>query len=309
MTSRAATPSYLTLPERSPPYPALLDYLDGRYPKVGRAIWERRLSSGLITEEDGRPVTLATVYRPRLRLRYFREVPDETPVPFVEDILFADEHILVADKPHFLPVIPAGPYVNECLLYRLRQRTGNPDLVPVNRLDRETAGLVLFSVNPATRGRYGMLFQRRRVHKLYEAIGRLPSAGGHEWYVETRIEKGEPWFRSRNTEGDPNARSWIWLLDRAGDYGYFLVSPITGQNHQVRLHLCAIGSGVLNDALYPELWPAPKPGFENPLQLISRSLEFEDPLTGERHYFASRYALQWPPASATAGAAMLGPKV
>lgn len=255
-----------------------------------------RLESRLITDDDGNPVTPDTPYRPRLRLLYYREVPHEEPIPFAETILYQDDHILVADKPHFLPVIPSGGYVNECLLSRLRARTGNVDLVPVNRLDRETAGVVLFSVDPATRGKYGMLFQRRRVRKIYEAVGRLPGeAGRREWLVETRVVKGEPWFRSANGDGVPNSRTLVWLLDRAGDLGYFLIDPVTGQNHQIRLHMCAIGGGILNDALYPDLWPERKQGFDNPLQLVSRSLEFEDPVTHEQRRFVSTFTLNWPP--------------
>ena len=292
---RATKPSTVTLPEAAPPYPAILDYLDLRFPKVGRRVWQARLETGAVVDDDGVVVDLQSLYRPQMRLHYYREHLDEPVIPFQETIVHQDERILVADKPHFLPVIPAGPYVTECLLMRLRKTTGNEDLVPVNRIDRETAGLVLFSCDRATRHLYSGLFQRRTVHKTYEAVGLPPGEPDRrEWVVETRIVKGHPWFRSMIVPGEPNSMTRIERVRDRGDRCDFRLEPRTGQNHQIRLHLCHIGSGVLNDSLYPVLQEPPKTGFDAPLQLLSRLLSFRDPVTGREMAFESaRKLVTW----------------
>jgi tRNA pseudouridine32 synthase/23S rRNA pseudouridine746 synthase len=141
--STAPTPSYVALPDCQKPYPTILDFLDRRFPKLGRAVWQARLEQGKITDDLGNIIDCHSPYQPTLRLRYFREVEKEPKIPFQETILFQNEQFLMVDKPHFLPVTPAGPYVNQCLLYRLRAATGIQELVPVHRIDRETAGLVM----------------------------------------------------------------------------------------------------------------------------------------------------------------------
>lgn len=275
---------------------SLHEYLSRRFAKVPREVWAHRIRAGKVLDQAGHPLGADTICAPLLRIFYRREVELEPRVPFTEEILFQNEHILVACKPHFLAVIPSGPYVRECLVHRLRLRTGNPDLTPVNRLDRETAGLVLFSVRPDTRRLYHRLFQRRKVHKVYEAVGPVPADSTRsEWDVSTRIEQGEPWFRRKITGGEPNAQTRIRLCEARGSLGLFRLEPLTGQTHQLRLHLCLIGSRILNDPLYPDLWPEPKPGFENPLQLLARELAFQDPVTREELRFTSSRRLEsWP---------------
>jgi tRNA pseudouridine32 synthase/23S rRNA pseudouridine746 synthase len=293
-SSRAPRESFVTLPDADSPYPALLDFLDSRFPKVGRDVWLHRLATGGVTDDLGEVMRPGTPYRPRLRLRYRREVAAEPVIPFEETILFQDTRLLVADKPHFLPVTPSGPWVNECLLYRLMRKTGCDHLVPLHRLDRETAGLVLFSIKPATRACYSSLFMRGRVTKRYEAIAQAPRDGRTEWEVEGHIEKGEPWFRVRETEGPVNARTRIRLLETRGGFGRFEIDPVSGKQHQIRLHLARIGCPIVNDWLYPELQPEPKQGFDRPLLLLGRDLAFTDPVTGESREFRSERHLDWP---------------
>jgi tRNA pseudouridine32 synthase/23S rRNA pseudouridine746 synthase len=283
----ASAPSYATVPEDCP-CATVLEFLDRRFPRVGRDVWRGRLDGGKVLDDEGVALRSDTPCRPRIRLRYFREVREEPRVPFQEEILYHDEHILIACKPHFLPVIPSGPYVNECLVNRLRLRTGNPGVVPVNRLDRETAGLVMLSVNPQTRGRYGGLFQRGRVSKLYEAVATPPAEPAQrEWTIRTRIVDGEPWFLSAEVEGEPNAKSRIRLLDLRDGRARFELEPLTGKRHQLRLHLNRIGSAIVNDPLYPVLRPFPKAGYDDPLQLLARRLSFRDPLSNRPMEFVS----------------------
>lgn len=290
--SKAPNASYVTLPQAEMPYPSILDFLDSRFRQVGREIWRARLENGSIRDDAGRTVTMSTAYRVNMRLCYYREVEQEPEIPFTEQVVFRNEHIVVACKPHFLPVTPSGPYVNECLLYRLKRRMGIEDLVPVNRLDRETAGLVIFSANRQTRSLYSDLFRLGRVNRFYEAFGSVPRADNRrEWIVESRIVRGTPWFLSKNEDGKPNARTVIRLDDSRGGVGHFFLEPSTGKQHQLRLHMAMIGSRILNDYYYPELQPEPKKGFDSPLQLLARELSFKDPVTGRDLKFISERKL------------------
>ena len=293
--STAPTPSYITLPRLEKPLPSLLDFLERKFPFVGRDVWLHRLECGKISDESGQVVTLATPYRINARLRYFREVENEQPIPFQETILFHNDSILIADKPHFLPVTPGGSYVNECLLHRLKRRTGLQHLVPAHRLDRETAGLVLFTCQEHNRRPWFDLFRFGDIDKSYEAIATLPDLPEQQqWLIESRIERGEPWVRHKNAEGLINARSRIRLLEVRGELARFALEPITGKTHQLRLHLGLIGSHIIGDRLYPEYRPPENPpNYDNPLQLLAKSLSFTDPVSGEPHRFESRFTLNW----------------
>jgi len=293
-SSKAPNPSYVTLPECEPPYPSLLDFLDRRFAKVSREVWQARIEAGKVTDDDGCPVTLDTPYTPNRRLRYYREVEREPEIPFKEKILFQNDRLLVACKPHFLPVTPAGPYVNQCLLYRLQAKTGIDELVPIHRIDRETAGIVLFSVNKETRGLYHALFSFGRAEKMYEAITTLPNnPDQQEWLVKSRIVPGEPWFRMKHAEGPINAITQIRLLDRNDRYAYFRLEPLTGKQHQLRLHLSLLGCQILNDRYYPVLQPKRDDDFTRPLQLLAKELRFIDPISQETMEFHSTRTLPW----------------
>jgi tRNA pseudouridine32 synthase/23S rRNA pseudouridine746 synthase len=293
--STAPTPSYVALPECKLPYPTILGFLDKRFPKVGRDVWRKRLTQGKVTDDRGRPLDLDTPYRPTLRLRYFREVEKEPAVPFQEKILFQNERILIVDKPHFLPVTPAGPYVNECLLYRLRASTGIQEIVPVHRIDRETAGLVMFSIDICTRGRYHDLFSLGKARKRYEAIATLPGNPEQgKWLIKNCIVQGAPWFRVKDADGPVNAISKITLIKRKGALGRFRLEPLTGKQHQLRLHLSLIKSQILNDRYYPDLQPKQPDDFTKPLQLLAQELCFLDPISREMHEFRSPRMLEFP---------------
>ncbi|MGE8260225.1 MAG: pseudouridine synthase, partial [Stenotrophomonas sp.] len=139
-------PSRLQLPPGD--WVCLLDGLCARFPRIGRGQWQDRFARGRVQDAQGRALAPDQPWQVGLDIVYFREVSDEPRIPFSERIVYQDEHLLVADKPHHLPVTPAGGYVRETLLARLVARTGNTDLVPLHRLDRLTAGLVLFSQRP-----------------------------------------------------------------------------------------------------------------------------------------------------------------
>ena len=291
--SRAPRPSYITLPSRPHPLPSILEFFDQHFPRVGRDVWLHRLQHGKIRDERGRAVDESTPYRINARLSYYRELKVEVRIPFNEKILYEDAEILIADKPHFLPVTPSGNYVNECLLHRLMMRTGNEQLAAVHRLDRETAGLVLFSKCPETRNAYSNLFKQGLIDKQYEAVASLPRGREqNEWLIESRIERGIPHIIFRNVKGEINARSRIRLADIKDELGLFRLSPLTGKTHQLRLHMELIGSQILNDKFYPELQPEPvNPDYAHPLQLLARTLCFTDPVSGKIHRFESTFRL------------------
>jgi len=280
------------MPRMEKPYPLILDFLAKRFPNIPRDIWKTRIESGKVLTEEGKIVFLETSYAPLKRLHYFREVAEESAIPFTETILFCNEEILVACKPHFLPVTPAGPYVNECLLHRLKKKTGNPNLSPINRIDRETAGLVLFSMNPETRGRYQELFMKGEIEKTYQAVTAFPhEPTKNSWIVENRLVKGDPWFRMKSTPGQPNAISKISLVKFKDNKAFFQLQPITGKKHQLRLHLSGLGFPILNDRYYPELLPERKKVFSDPLQLLARKLKFRDPISGTQMAYESNRRL------------------
>lgn len=295
-TSRAPKPSYVKLPDCPPPYPALLDFLEQRFPKISREVWQARIAAGDVTDQDGQPITLTTPYRPHTRLYYYREMEHEKPIPFEELLIFQNEHLLVVCKPHFLPVTPAGQFINETLLYRLREKTGLDDLTPIHRLDRETAGLVLFSVNKATRGAYVSLFKSRQIHKVYEAVATLPpDPTPGEWLLQSRMAEGDPWYVMKHIEGPVNAITKVTLLEQRERYGYYRLEPLTGRQHQLRLQMTLLGCKILNDRLYPVLQDHSRYDFSAPLQLLAKEICFEDPLTHERLEFRSPRQLIWPP--------------
>lgn len=276
------------MPDRGKPYPTLLAFLAERFPKISEQTWQERIATGKVLTEEGQPITLTTAYMPNKRLFYFREVRQEPTIPFQEQILFLNDHLMVVCKPHFLPVTPGGPYVRETLLNRLQATTGNQSLSPINRIDQGTAGLILMSVNKETRGLYQKLFMDGLVQKTYEAVGRFPSHSGQsEWLVENRLEPGEPWFRMKTCTGMVNARSRIRLLEIGAAQARFQLSPQTGKKHQLRIHMSSLGFGIVNDRYYPTLLPEIPHDFSRPLQLLSRKIEFRDPISGQEMSFTS----------------------
>lgn len=273
------------------PWATVLEALCAHFPAVPRATWLDRFARGRVLGDGGAPLAPDALYRIGLEVHYYREVPDEPRIPFDEAVLHCDEHLLVADKPHFLPVIPSGAHVHETLLGRLIRRTGHPDLVPLHRIDRETAGLVLFSVNPATRAAYQALFRERRIDKHYEAIASALPGLDFPRVRRSRIVPGEPFFRMKEVDGEPNSETRIDVIERGDAWWRFALQPITGRKHQLRIHLAALGAPIRNDPLYPTLRFRNADDTDAPLQLLARSIAFSDPRDAESRRFTSRMAL------------------
>lgn len=283
--------STLRLPEGA--WTHVVDCLCAQFPAIGRECWLDRFARGRVLDADGRPLTATACYRPGLTVHYFREVADEPAIPVTETLLHADEHLVVADKPHFLPVMPAGRFVEQTLLRRLARRLGNADLAPLHRIDRATAGLVLFSANPATRSRYQALFRERGIRKRYFAVAaRLDEVPALR---RSRLVRGEPFFRMRETEGEANSETRIEALCAGDEVAGYALHPVTGRKHQLRVHMAALGAPILGDLLYPQLAPEQDDDHAHPLQLLAESVAFVDPLSGaERRFRSELRLLFWP---------------
>jgi tRNA pseudouridine32 synthase / 23S rRNA pseudouridine746 synthase len=278
-------PSCQWLP--SGPWKTVMDFFIEKFPNVDAEVWNARMAKGQVMDETGRRVDRETAFRVGACIFYYRELENETAIPFVEQVLYQDEHILVADKPHFLPVIPSGRFLQETLLVRLRKQRGIESLVPIHRLDRETAGVVLFSVNSKTRSHYTALFRNRSMTKTYEALAPTLEDASFPKTRRSRIVQGEPFFRMKEVPGEANSETQISLRRNLGPISLYQLVPITGRKHQLRLHLAALRIPIINDKLYPAMTRSDDDDFSSPLKLLAKSISFQDPLTGRQHYFES----------------------
>ena len=245
------------------------------------------MAKGQVMDETGCRVDAETAFRVGACIFYYRELENEKTIPFREQVLYQDEHILVADKPHFLPVIPAGKFLHETLLVRLRKQRATEALVPIHRLDRETAGVVLFSLNRKTRGHYTSLFRNRKVRKLYEALAPTLEDSNFPITRRSRVVRAEPFFRMKEVPGEANSETHISVISNLGSLSLYQLLPLTGRKHQLRVHLAALGIPVVNDKLYPALTASDDADFSQPLKLLAKSISFRDPLSGREQYFES----------------------
>ncbi len=272
-------------------WPSYADFFVQRFADVSLQTWQQRANKQELVDEFGVPIVLEAAYCGGRRAYYYRELDNETPIPFVEQILYQDEHLVVVDKPHFLPVIPAGQFLQQTLLVRLKKTLACEDLIPIHRIDRETAGIVLFSRNVKTRGAYQNLFKNREVSKTYHALA--PSC--HDLHLplnyQSKMVEGEPFFRMMEVAGTANSQTYIERLACFGELSLYQLKPITGRKHQLRVHLAALGIPIVNDSFYPHLQADQKEDFSRPLKLLAKSIAFIDPITKQSRYFESQLSL------------------
>ena len=294
-TRNGIGPSCVGLP--AGPWPTLLDFLTERFPGITRQTWLDRMVRGDVINERGKPATPERASQPpypaHQRFYYYREVPFEPHIPFEEVVLFEDAHLLVVDKPHFLPVVPSGSYLLETVLVRLKNKLGLDDLVPIHRIDRDTAGLVMFSKQPATRAAYCALFSQHAVQKTYEAIAPWRAELVFPLTRQSRIREAGHFMLQHEVEGPVNAITRIEVLEVRGDLARYQLQPITGQRHQLRVHMLGLGLPLLNDGLYPTLTPEGWVDYANPLQLLAKALNFVDPVSGVARRFVSSRTLSF----------------
>ncbi len=287
-------PSCIGLPHGD--WPTIAAFLVERFPAMSPAAWQARIEAGDVVDEHGEPVTPTRRYRSPLRVYYYRTLEGEPRIPFEEEVVFRDDELLVVDKPPFVPVIPTGKYLHESLLVRLKRKLGLDELVPLHRIDRNTAGLVMFSVRRQTRGAYQALFPARRIEKHYEAVVPWrPGAPALPAVYRSRLVDDAHFMQVREEDGEPNSETRIALAEASDAHALLRLSPVTGRRHQLRVHCMALGMPIVNDPIYPVLLPPDSDDFERPLQLLAKSLAFDDPLSGRPRRFTSPRSLALPP--------------
>ncbi|WP_285240243.1 RluA family pseudouridine synthase [Pseudarthrobacter sp. MEB009] len=282
----------LRLPDGGP-WETAMDYMMHRWGHIDPQGIEDRFDAGEIVGEGGVPLDRTTPLRDHTFIWYYRTLPPETRIPVELDILHQDGHLLVVDKPHFLPTTPGGTYIQESALVRLRNQLDLPDLIPMHRLDRMTAGVLLFSTNPDTRGKYQVLFEKRQVQKDYECVSAAQPAPGHPdvgfpVVVRNRMTKSRSYLLAEVVDGEPNAETRIEKLETfdggtpgSAPLARYRLEPHTGKTHQLRVHMASLGLGIVNDSFYPDLLDKAPDDYSRPLQLLARGIRFVDPITAK----------------------------
>lgn len=270
----------------------ILDFLIERFPFISEEILVDRMSRGDIVNQDGTAFKPTSKYQAETFLFYYREIPNEAVIPFKEKVLFKDDNIIVVDKPHFLPVSPSGRYVKESLLARLKHHYQLEEISPIHRLDRETAGVMLYSCNKLIRGDYQTLFQNKKVDKVYEAIAPIPTTDlTFPLNYKSRIVNGAPFFVMQEEPGETNSETTIKILETKDNLAKYRLSPVTGKQHQLRVHMMSLGMPILNDPFYPDVLPDKGDDYSQPLQLLAKKISFIDPFTKEKRCFESQQNL------------------
>ncbi|WP_050478019.1 pseudouridine synthase [Herbaspirillum rhizosphaerae] len=284
-------PSYLWLQQEPGLWEGvgMLAFLCARFPAISEAAWRQRMARGEVVNQQGEALTPMSPYRRGDCIFYYRDLDgSEEAIPFEETILHRDDHLLVVDKPHFVPVIPTGRFLHESLLVRLKKKTGLADLTPIHRLDRETAGVIIFSHNPDSRGAYQSMFQQRTMDKTYEALAGMLEGRDFPFVYRSRLVDADKFFLMREEEGEANSETHIDLIERRGERALYRLNPVTGRKHQLRVHMAALGVPIVNDNFYPHTVPAgAADNYDTPLKLLARSIAFTDPLSGDVRYFES----------------------
>jgi len=246
-----------------------------------------KVLAGEVRCSDGTVVTASTVLQPNSHVYLYRDLPDEVPVPFDMPVLHRDDDIVVVDKPHFLATMPRGRHVAQTAVVRLRRSLELPELSPAHRLDRLTAGVLLFTTRRELRGRYQTLFSRGLVAKTYLARAAVDPRIALPAVLRSRIIKHRNRLQAVEEPGEPNAETHVEHLGA----GLYRLTPRTGRTHQLRVHMASMGLPIRNDPLYPAVIDVAAGDFSSPLALLAERLEFDDPLTGVRRRFVSEMSI------------------
>jgi tRNA pseudouridine32 synthase/23S rRNA pseudouridine746 synthase len=264
------------------------DELAGRFgPEVAA-----KAVAGEVVDQNGVVLEPATVLPAGAVVYLYRELPDEVAVPFDIPVLYQDEDIVVADKPHFMSTMPRGRHVVQTALIRLRRQLGLPELSPAHRLDRLTAGVLLFTIRRERRGAYQTLFACGAVRKTYLARAAVDPDLALPRTVASRIVKRRGNFQAVEEPGEPNAETLVELSPASGwcpqsPDGLYRLTPRTGRTHQLRVHMASLGIPIDGDPLYPDVVDVAADDFSTPLKLLAQCIEFDDPVSGARRRFVS----------------------
>ncbi|WP_135453146.1 pseudouridine synthase [Mycobacterium sp. DL99] len=273
------------LPVRDGLGPARLRLLGGN---VHDELQERfgigaKVLAGEVFLPDGAAADATTTLPAGAHVYFYRDLVDEVEVPFDIPVLYRDDDIVVVDKPHFLATMPRGGHVAQTALVRLRRELDLPELSPAHRLDRLTAGVLLFTARREVRGRYQRLFAEGRTRKTYLARAEGTATVPLPTTLHSRIIKHRGQLQAFEEPGEPNAETYVEELGE----GLYRLLPRTGRTHQLRVHMASIGLPIIGDSLYPNVIDVAPDDFGDPLQLLAHRLEFTDPITGEDREFVS----------------------
>ena len=280
-------PTRIRMPDPPASYPTVVAYLMARFPDDADAL-AAKIDAGEVVDARGTPITATTPLVPRADVWLHRDPPAEPEVPFALPVLHADRDLVVVDKPHFLATTPRGRFVVQSAVVRLRRELGNDELSPAHRLDRLTAGVLVFTARPDVRRAYQEMFAARAVTKVYEAVapvGDVPSL------MRSRIVKTRESLQAREVPGEVNAETRVEIIDTAGDLALYRLRPTTGKTHQLRVHLASAGIPIVGDSLYPVPREVAVDDYRDPLRLLARSIAFDDPITGAPRRFESARTL------------------
>ncbi len=278
--------------ETSPRWNTVFEFFVYRFPFLPEDLIRERMDQGQIVSETGEAVSPDTPYQPEIHVFYYREIPDEPKIPFEEQVLYKDDHLIAVDKPHFVPVTPTGRFIQESLLSRLKHRYQNEDISPIHRLDRDTAGVMLFSCNRKIRGAYQKLFQKRLVSKSYEAIAPVSDLEFPYTHRSHIVSTGNPFFiMHEDVQATANTETIINIIETGDRLARYRLEPVTGRQHQLRVHMMSIGCPIVNDPFYPKLTPERREDYSRPLQLLAKSIRFVDPITDQERVFESELTL------------------
>jgi len=286
-------PSSIALPPGQ--WQTVIDFLVEQFPAIPRSEWMARMQRGDVLDASGQALNVSSGYQPNSKIFYFRSLPIEPRIPFDEVVLYQDDYLIAVDKPHFLPVTPAGRYLQETLLVRLKNSLGIDTLAPMHRIDRETAGLVLFTIQPYTRNLYQSLFRERSVSKEYQAIAPYRADLALPTIYRNRLIESAAFMKMEEVAGEPNAETAIDLMEVEGALARYKLEPVSGQKHQLRAHMAALGIPILNDRIYPELYPdeGAEQDYSQPLKLLAKTISFTDPISHQLRQFESRQSLSF----------------
>lgn len=292
-TRNGISPSKLYLPKMAVQPESIFAYVCDKFAHISTDEWRARFDDGLVVATDGAVLGVDTPYQHGMTIYYYRALPSETAVPFVHRIVFENDDLLVVDKPHFLTVAPAGNYVVQTLLTRLKCQFDNDAISPIHRLDRETAGLIMFAKTHKARQAYQSLFATRDIHKVYHAIAPVSTSLQFPLELSLYLERGEPFYTMQVGNHTPNTHTKIDVLEYRDDgrFAKYELHPSTGKLHQLRVHMNHLGIAIVNDSFYPTVSHKSDDDFSHPLQLLAKRLSFIDPLTGEMMAFESGFEL------------------